>query len=128
MRELHARHRALRLDEAEDAREHLDVLVCPQPEIVRADPALGQHGRRLGEHRRGAADGAAAEVHEVPVVREAVAARVLAHRRDENPVSQPDVAELERGEQMAGCSIGGRHVSIIAGGHDTPPSTTGSSG
>ena len=34
----------------------------------------------------GAADRAAAEVHEVPVVRRAVLGRVLAHRRDHDPV------------------------------------------
>ena len=41
---------------------------------------------------------AAAEVHEVPVVRRAVLGRVLAHRRDDDPVRQHEVAQPERRE------------------------------
>jgi hypothetical protein len=39
-------------------------------------------------------------VNEVPVVGEAVLGRVLAHRRDHDPVPKPDAADLERGEEM----------------------------
>ena len=56
----------------------------------------------------GAADAAAAEVHEMPVVGEAVGARVLAHRRDDDAVRQRQRAERQRIEEV-------RHTCIIAG-------------
>ena len=43
------------------------------PRSPRRDPALGRHGGRFGHDQRRAADGAAAEVDQVPVVGEAVA-------------------------------------------------------
>ena len=74
MRELRSPHRALCADEPADAREILDVLILPDAEVLHADPALGQHGVRLGEHHRRAADRELSEVHEVPVVGEPIVA------------------------------------------------------
>ena len=50
----------------------------------------------LGEHQPGAADGARAVVHEVPVVRQAVLRRILAHRRHHEAVLQGQAAQAER--------------------------------
>jgi hypothetical protein len=86
VRQLHTGDAALRVDEANDAREHVDVFVAPDAEIVRADAAFWQDRRRFGQHEPGAADRTAAEVDEVPVGREPIAARVLAHRRYEHAV------------------------------------------
>ena len=95
VRELHAWNGALRRDEAEDAREHLDVRVLPDSEVVRTDPAVGEYGSRLGQHGPCAANRPAAEVDEMPVAREPVDARVLAHRRDDNAVAERDAAQRE---------------------------------
>ena len=43
----------------------------------------------------GAADGAAAEMDEVPVVGEAVGAGILAHGRDDDAVAEEDIANLQ---------------------------------
>ena len=56
VRELDAGERFPAMDEADDAREAVDVAVAPDPEILRADAALGGDRRRFGQHQRGAAD------------------------------------------------------------------------
>ena len=87
--------------------ERLDVVVAPDPEILRADAPLGGDGRRFGEHERRAADGAAAQVDQMPVVGEAVGARVLTHGRDERAVRERQAAQRQRVEEM-------RHVVYCA--------------
>ena len=57
----------------------------------------------------GAADGAAAEVDQVPVVGESVGAGILAHRRHGDAVAQRDVAQWQRIEE-------GGHVGAPNGG------------
>ena len=74
--ELHAGRGAVFGREPENSRQHLDVGVFPDPQIVGADSALRSDGRRFGQHRRGAANRTAAQVHEMPVARETVATRV----------------------------------------------------
>ena len=73
----------------------------PDPGVVGADPALGRDGARLGDHEPGAADRAAAEVHEVPLGRQAVRRRVLAHRRDGDAVAERHLAQPQRREEGA---------------------------
>src|SRR4051812_14384979 len=100
MRELHRRDRALSFDETKDAREHLDLLVFPKPKILRTDATFRHdRGRFRHDHRR-AADRTRAEMDEMPVVREAVLARILTHRRDTNAIPQLHIAELERREEV----------------------------
>jgi hypothetical protein len=72
MRELRAPCGTLASAEACDPRELGDVLVLPNPQILRRDPSLGGNRDRLGEHERGTADGSASEVHDVPIVGETV--------------------------------------------------------
>ncbi len=100
MRELDTGQRLLRVDEANDAREAGDVAVVVDAEILRADAPIGGDGRRFGHHQRGAADGARGEMHEVPVVREPVNARVLAHRRNDDAVGQGQRTQGQRIEEM----------------------------
>ena len=100
VRELHARDAALRMDEMRDPRELLDVRVAPDAEILRTDPPFGQDRRRLGDHQAGAAHRAAAEVNEVPIVRETIHRRVLAHRRHEHAIGEGDVPDAERIEKL----------------------------
>ena len=101
MRKLHPRRSSLCLDEAGDPRQRFDVLVLPDAQILRRDPALRSHRARLGEHQPGTTHRPGAEVHEMPIVRESVLARVLAHRRDDDPVAEDHVAELQRVEEHA---------------------------
>jgi len=96
---LHPGDCTLLLDEAHDAREKVDVLVFPYPEIVRADAAVGGDGSRFGEHQRCAAYSAAPEVDQVPVVGESVGARVLAHGGNNNAIAEGYVANFQWVEQ-----------------------------
>ena len=87
----------------DDARELRHVLVLPDAQVLRRRSApSGVTAARLGEHQRRSADGAGAEVDEVPVVREPVLARVLAHGRDDDPVAQR--RGREAGEARRACA------------------------
>ena len=88
VRQLHAGDAALRVNETHDPRERIDVIVAPDTEVLRADPALRQNRGRFRQDERGTADGAATEVNEVPVARKPIAARVLAHRRHEDAIGK----------------------------------------
>ena len=81
------------------------VRVGPQARVVGADPALGKDGARLGDDEPGAAHRAAPEVDEVPRVRQAVARRVLAHRRDGDAVAQRRLAQPQGREEGAHCAM-----------------------
>ncbi len=74
MRQLHPGQAALTVNKAHDAGQHLDVTIVPQAQILRADAPLGHDRRRFREDQRGAAYRPAAQVHEMPFVREPVAA------------------------------------------------------
>ena len=79
--------------------QRLGLGVVPDARVRRRDPPVAHDRGRLGEDQRRAADRAAAEVDEVPVVRHPVLGRVLAHRRDDDPVPQRDGALRERREE-----------------------------
>ena len=93
MRQLDAGRRPLRLDETGQPGQRLALLVGPEAEIGGGDPAGRRHGGRLDNHQARPADGAASGVHEVPVVREAVLGRVLAHGRHEHAVAELDASQ-----------------------------------
>ncbi len=93
MGELDARERALRVDEARDPLERLEMLLAPDAEILRRNPPLGRDRRRFGEDDRRAADRARREMREMPVVGVAVDAGILAHRRDADAVGEFGVAQ-----------------------------------
>src|SRR5207244_4574560 len=59
----------------------------------------GRDAARLDADQRSAADGTAAEMHEVPLVGHAVARRIHAHRRDEDAIGEFQRAQLERREE-----------------------------
>ncbi len=100
VRELHPGNGALRFDEAKNPRQHFDVIVFPKSEVFRTDASFRQDGRCFRHDQRGAPDRATAEMDEVPVVGEAVGARILAHGRNADAVPQADVPQLERSKQM----------------------------
>src|SRR5205814_7425539 len=101
MRKLNAGHGALRLDEPRDACQRLDVLVLPDPQVLRRNPSARLDGRGFGDHQRRATHRARTEVHEVPVGGEAIIATVLAHRRDADAVPKRDAAQGKRSEEVA---------------------------
>ena len=84
------------------------ISMCSSFQIPRSCGLIrpsGSDRRRLGEDEAGAADRAAAEMHQVPVVREAVLARILAHRRDDDAVAKLDSAQAERRKQVDGLVV-----------------------
>ena len=88
VRELHAGGAPCACTNRTIRRKRVDMRVLPDAEIFGADAPFGGDRGRLGEHQPGAADGPAPEMHEVPVVGEAIDARVLAHRRHDDAVGQ----------------------------------------
>ena len=88
-----------------------DVLGLVHAGAAGRDAALAADVGHLGDHQPGAADRAAAEVHEVPVVGRAVLGRVLAHRRDDDAVREHEVAQAERREHRRRRRLGRRRVT-----------------
>ena len=72
VRELNARYRALRFDEVRDALQHRNVCVIPNAQILRADAPFGDDGGGLGEHQRGTTHRELPQMHEMPIVRQAI--------------------------------------------------------
>ena len=64
--------------------------------VAGGDAAFGDDGGGLGDDEAGAAEGAAAEVDEVPVVGEAVVRGVFAHGGDDDAVGEMDRAKSKR--------------------------------
>jgi hypothetical protein len=100
MGELSAGVGAMLVKEGGDALEFGDVLVFPDAEIGRRDAAFGADGVGLSDNEPGTADGAAAEMDEVPVVGKSIDAGVFAHGRDGDTVWQSKAAELKRREEV----------------------------
>ncbi len=67
------------VQEGGDALELRDVVVLPDAEVAGRDAGFGADGIGFGDDETGAADGAAAEMNEVPVIGEAVHGGVFAH-------------------------------------------------
>ena len=92
--------RALGVDEVDDAGMHLLLLVVPQADVARRDPAARFHGRRLGGHQAEAPGRQRAVVLQVPVERHAVVRvdDVLAHRRHDRAIAQGQAVAGGRGD------------------------------
>ncbi len=100
MRELHAGYRAVRVNELDDLAQFRNVFVAVNAEIHRGNAPFRRDRGRLGEDECRAAYGATPQMHDVPVVRKPVFAGILAHRRDDDPVSQGHAAYLQRLKQV----------------------------
>ena len=96
MGQLHSCQCVLPFDEMKYPREHFNVPIAPDPEIIRTDAALGQNGGRLRENKSGPADRATAEMNQVPIVRVAVLAGILTPWRDHDSISEAQLAQLQR--------------------------------
>jgi hypothetical protein len=111
VRELNAGARTLRMHEARDPLERLEMLFAPSAKILRRNAALRCDRSGLGKHQRRAANRSSGEMREMPIVREAVDRRMLAHWRDADAVSEVNVAHAKFAEQM-------RHGSNVSIGND----------
>ncbi len=89
------------MNKTNDSAQHLDVLVVPDAKILGTDATLGKNGRCLGQDQSGATHRAAPEMNEMPVVSVSVPARILAHRRDEHPISKCQISNRERIKQAS---------------------------
>ena len=100
VRQLDAGDRALLVDEMRGAGERLEMPVAPDTQVLWGDAAFRRDRGGFGEDQAGAADGAAGEMHEVPVVRHALAGGILAHGRDADAVAKGDLAQAELVKQV----------------------------
>jgi len=60
-----------------------------------------ENGRCLGQDQSGTTYRTAAEMNEMPVVSVSIVARILAHRRDEHPISKFYFSNRERIKQAS---------------------------
>ncbi len=90
------RHRRMAAHRCKRPAERAFALVRPQPEIVRRDAPFRLDGGRLDDQQAGAGQREVAEVDQVPVGRQAVFGRVLAHRRNDDAVVDGKLADAER--------------------------------
>ena len=100
MGELDAGHRPLGVDEPGDPGQRRDVFVVPDAEVAVSDPPVCGDGRGLDDHQRHPAGRPAAQVDQVPVVREPVPGDVLAHGGHHDPVAERHPADRERAEEV----------------------------
>src|SRR5207248_8902173 len=91
---------ALVVNETNDTPQRLHMSVAPDAKILRTDAALRQDRGRFSHHQSRAPNRATAEMDEMPVVRQTVAARVLTHRRDKDAVGELQIPNRERIEQV----------------------------
>jgi len=91
---------AMVVEEGGDAAELGDVVVFPDAEVAEGDAGFGADGAGFGDDEGGAADGAAAEMNEVPFAGEAVGGGVLAHGRDGDAVGEGEAAEFQGGKEV----------------------------
>src|SRR6266403_1959534 len=82
MRQLHPSHAAFLMNKPDDSSQRVNVIIHPDAQVLRTDPALGKNGRCFGKHQASTAYCPAAQMHEMPVARVPVRAGVLAHRRN----------------------------------------------
>src|ERR1700692_2971054 len=80
MRQLHPSHTALLMNKPDDSSQRLNVIVYPDAQVLRTNPALRKDRSCFGVNQSRPAYGPAAQMREMPVVRVSVSAGVLAHR------------------------------------------------
>src|SRR5882762_1652035 len=101
MRQLHPSDAALIVNKPHDSSQWLNVIIPPDAQILRTNPALGNNGSRFGKDQGSSAHRAAAEVHEMPVARVSVRAGVLTHGRNEYAIRKCNIPNRERIKQVS---------------------------
>src|SRR5437764_14989318 len=93
MSELDAGDCAVLFEETADASERLYMVIQINPAVGGADPAFGSNCGGLDDHQPSTAHGTGTEMDQVPIVREAVVRRILAHWRDGDAVPQNNILQ-----------------------------------
>ncbi len=88
--------------------------IVPKAEAAGCDARIRRYARRLAEHEPRAAERAAAEMHQMEVVRHAVDGRIHRHRRDHDAVRQRDAAHRIRCEHRRHRGAVGNDVDAAA--------------
>src|SRR5260370_27414411 len=101
MRQLHPSHASLRMNKPDDSSQRLHLIIHPDAQVLRTDPALGKNGRCFGKHQSSTAYCPAAQMHEMPVAHVPVRAAVLAHRRNKYAVRKRNIPNRERIKQVS---------------------------
>ena len=86
---------AVAVHELDDTAPGRDMLGLVHSRAARRDAPLPAHVRHLRHDEAGAAERAAAEMDEMPIVDRAVLGRVLAHGGDDDAVLQHELAQAE---------------------------------
>ena len=98
VRELHPGVSTLAVQKSCDAFKRLDVLVLVNSKVLGRDAAFGGYSRGFGHHQSRATHGAAAQMHQMPIRGKAIAAGILAHRRNHDAVGKCDLTQCKRRE------------------------------
>src|SRR6266850_5927837 len=101
MRQLHPSYAALLMNKPDDSSQRLNVIVHPDAQVLRTNPALRKNRSRLGKNQSSPAYGPAAQMHKMPVVGVSVRAGVLAHRGNKYAVRKRNIPNCERIKQMS---------------------------
>jgi hypothetical protein len=114
MRQLHAGDTALLMNETDDPSQRLNVSVTPDTKVLRTDAALGKNGRCLSQHQSSAAHCPAAQMDEMPIIGVAIAAGVLAHRRNEHAIRKLEISNRERIKKVSHKQYGASLESLLS--------------
>src|SRR5262249_31731715 len=98
MRQLKSRHRSLLGDKSKSSVQRLYLSVFPEAEIGRTDTTFRSDRSSFRQNGGGAAHRPAAQMYEMPILGEAIAAGILAHRRDQNPMGEFNTTQAKRFE------------------------------
>ncbi len=100
MAQLNARDGALSLKKTGDTAKRRCLCVVPKAKVAMRAAALFSNGGRLGKDQPGAAHGEPAQMHQMPVIRDAVPGAILAHRRYRDAVAESDRFQSIGREQL----------------------------
>src|SRR5216684_6681766 len=89
------------MNKPDDSRQRLNMIVHPDTQVLRTDPALGKNCGCFGKHQSSTAYCPTAKMHKMPVVRISVSAGILAHRRNKYAVCKRNIPNRERIKQMS---------------------------
>src|ERR1700756_2967646 len=100
MRELHSGYGAMLSNKLRDWPPGIDVRVLINSGVGWRNPASLFNRGSFGENQSSAAYGAAAEMHQVPVLRMPIHGGIFAHRRNYNAVLQLHFPQTDRTEKI----------------------------
>jgi len=100
MGQLNSGNGVLRLDKVTNALKWRNMLFFPYARAVGTDSASRLHSSCFRHHNTRTTNGASTEVHQMPVIDEAILARVLTHGRNAYAILAQHIADLNGSEQQ----------------------------